>query len=363
MHEGQRTWATREGPRAIPSAAMTDASTQTAGSAAPSPASGRPALRLALVLVFLGAIVGASVLLVGGKPRPADDGFPDAPPPLALPSDAAADGPLAKAAAQLAAGRLDAANRGFVDVVAEDQDDVAGQVGLVLSRWRTTGPRSVERDLAQLTKEYPESALAALHLGMVQTLLDDGRVARATLRDAVELGQDAGDPTSLRMARLADDLLHPSTFRGPLPVLIAPDEVAPALRGQLRSMLTAVGERDRATVAKTAAVLTRSSDDFAVVAATAAAFDKDEPDVTVDRLDELAADSRLATPARDRARMLAALAMLWRGDDRADGCRALEASTEATVDAGTRRLAAPISAELCADGAKAGAKSDDAKQD
>ncbi|MCW2927738.1 MAG: hypothetical protein JWM86_1706 [Thermoleophilia bacterium] len=323
------------------------AATQHAPDDSPRDAGGRPVLRIVVALLVAGALLGGAIALVGPAPRSADESFPDSPPPLALPSDVDADAPVARAAAKLAAGQLDAANAGFVDVVADDQDDVVGQVGLVLTRWRSTGPRSVERDLQQLTREYPESAFAALHLGMVQTVLRDQREARATLRSAVELGRDAGDPTSLRMASLADDLLHPDGFRGALPVLVAADEVAPAVRPQLRALQDAVAAQDRSAVARAAARLEAGSDPMARIAAVAGSFDKDEPDATVDRLEELAGSPALEPAERDRARLLATLARLWRGDGRSDGCSRLAASTTAATDAATRRLATPIRGELC----------------
>ena len=112
-------------------------------------------LRVVLAVVIAVALVVLAAVLVGPQPKSADAGFPDRPPPLALPSDEPKDSLLARAAAQLAEGKLPAARLAFTDVVAGDQDGVAGQVGLVLSRWRSTGPESVERDLRQLTLEYP----------------------------------------------------------------------------------------------------------------------------------------------------------------------------------------------------------------
>lgn len=298
-------------------------------------------------LLAAAAIVAAAVVIVGPAPRPADEGLPEAPPPLALPADAAEGGPLARAAAQLAAGQLDAARAGFTDVVAEDRDGVPGQVGLVLSRWRTTGPRSVERDLTQLSREYPEDAFVALHLGLVRTVLEDERAARAALRDARELGHDAADETSLRMARLADDLLHPDAFRGPMPVLVAPIEVAAADRARLRGLLAAVAAGDRRRIGVLAPALAASDDGLSRVAAVAAGFDKADPAATVDRLDAIAGDPGAPLPARDRARMLAALGDAWGGGDRDDACTGLRRAARAPTDPGTRRLAGPISGELC----------------
>lgn len=305
-------------------------------------------VRVVCLLAMAVLLVGTAVWQVGPRPKPADSGFPKSPPPLALPSDTPDSSPLATAAAQLAAGDLDEARAGFVDVVAEDQDGVAGQVGLVLSRWRTTGPQSVERDLRQLTLEYPESALASFHLGLVQVVLGDERAARSTLRTALELGREAADPTSLRMARIADDLLHPEGFRGSMPVLVQVDEVPGSDRGRLGDLLRAVGDDDRTEAVRIGTTLQRSADAMTRVAAIAATFDKDEPDATVQRLEALAAAPATPAPAADRARMLATLAGLWGGElDRADGCRRLEASTRAGIDAGTVRLARPIHEELC----------------
>lgn len=302
---------------------------------------------LLAALAAAGVLVAVAVLMVGPAPRPADEGLPKAPPPLALPTGVADDSALARAATQLAAGELDEARAGFTDIVAEDRDGVAGQVGLVLSRWRTTGPRSVERDLSQLAREYPEDSFVALHLGLVRSVLGDDRAAREALRDARELGHDAADPTSLRMARVADDLLHPEAFRGPMPVLVAPAEVAEADRATLRLLLDAVAAGDRRGVAERAPKLASSDDAMSRVAAVTAGFDKTDPDATVDRLEAIAADAEVPAAARDRARMLAALGHAWGGGDRDEACTSLRRSTAAASDPGTRRLAAPISAELC----------------
>jgi hypothetical protein len=305
-----------------------------------------PVWRLAGLLLLAGLLVGLATWQVGPSPRDADEGLPATPPPLALPSDEPEDSALSRAAAELAAGRLDAARRRFVDVVADDREGEAGQVGLVLSRWKSTGPVSVERDLRQLAREYPDSAFVALHLALVQLLLDDPRSGRATLRDARELGLDAADPTSLRMARLADDLLHPDAFRGTMPVLVQPSEVPPAQRAGLRALLQAVADGDRHRAADVSARLSDDRDGLVALAVIAAAFDKDDPDATVTRLRAAGASARTAD-VRDRARFLATLAELWGGGARTPGCASL-AELARSAAPGTRRLAAPIHTELCA---------------
>lgn len=305
---------------------------------------------VALAAIVAVALVALAVVMTGPRPRPADDGLPTSPPPLAVPSDVSETSALAKAAALLAAGQLEAANDAFVDIVAQDQDGVPGQVGLVLSRWSATGPVSVERDLRQLAAEYPDDAFVALHLGLVQGLLGEQRAARVTLADARRLGRAAADPTSLRMAILADDVLHPKAFRGPMPVLVRPAEVRAADRPLLTKLLAAVNAGDRTSADALRARLRRSGDPLVGVAVAAAAFDKASPEETVDALDALAGDTPQVPEVRDRAGFLASLARLWGGADRTDGCVALERSTRPGVDAATRRLATPIHKELCAAG-------------
>jgi hypothetical protein len=297
---------------------------------------------------MLGAIVALAVWQVGPRPKSADAGFPATPPPLALPTATPAHAPLAGAAALLAAGHLDAARRAFVDVVAEDQGGIPGQVGLILSRWTSTGPISVERDLQQLAVENPDSAFVALHLGMVQTLVKDTQAARATLRSAIELGHAAGDGDSLRMATLAEDLLHPGSFGGPMPILVRPGEVAAGTRPLFERLLAANTRGDAAATARLAPQLLHASDAMARIAAIVATFDKDAPDVVVDRLGRVAVDRSEPQPARDRARMLASLAYLWGGSSRDVGCTRLAVSVGAGIDPATRRLAVPIHTELCA---------------
>jgi hypothetical protein len=306
------------------------------------------ALRLLVVLLLGIGIVALAAWIVGPRPKAADSGFPKAPPPLVLPSGTAKDSALGRAAALLAAGQLPGARAGFTDVVADAPDDVAGQVGLVLSRWKSTGPESVERDLNQLTLEYPDDALAFLHLGLVQELLGEQRAARATLRTTLDLGRAANDPTSRRMARLADDLLHPDAFQGVFPVLVQPSEVGSnADRASIRRLLDDVTADDHDAATTEATRLGRSTDAMARLAALAAQFDKDDPSATVDRMTALGARRDTPAQVRDRAAFLGALAALWGGGDRSSGCASLRASTSTQVDAATRRLATPIAAELC----------------
>ena len=325
---------------------MSDAaSVSESGTPRRAPASWWVVLTAAVVAV---AIVVGALLLVGPSPKPADSGLPKSPPPLALPDDVAETSPLARAAANLAADQLKQARAGFVDVVAEDPASEAGQVGLVLSRWRATGPRSVERDLRQLVAEYPESALVALHLGMVQSLLGEDRTARTQLRAARELGLDAADPTSLRMATLADDLMHPDAFRGVMPVLVQAREVREADRPSLAALTDAVGRGDVRAAARHAKQLSASPDPFARLAAAAATYDKADPRATVERMSQLETANMASASVRDRAVLLGALADLWSGGDRAPGCQRLARTIGPDADARTRRLAEPIHAELCA---------------
>lgn len=307
-----------------------------------------PMLRLAVPVVVAIGLVAVAWAMTGSRPLPADAGFPDDPPPLALPSDTPDTSTLAKAATALASGQLDTARAGFTDVVAQNRDDEAGQVGLILSRWRTTGPISVERDLRQLAKEYPESALVALHLGMVQALLEEPREANQSLQGAVELGRAAADPTSLRMAQIAEDLLNSDAFRGSMPVLVAPAEVPAADRATLRTLLAAVGAGDRTKATSIAKGIGRDDDAMLQIAAAAAAFDKSAPQPTLDRLATIARSSSTPAAAADRARMLGALARAWSGGSRSQSCVELRRAASDVADPATSRLAGPIAKELCA---------------
>lgn len=330
--------------RAVDGAAHREAS---ARRAVPGPG-GMSRLQVTLLVVPLAAVLlVAAWLMTGSSPRPVDAGVASSPPPLALPSDTDERSVVALAAARLAAGDLQAARAGFADAVAESPDDVAAQVGLVLTQWRGAGPLAVERDLTQLAREYPESPLVALHLGLVRTLLGENRAARAALADAVRLGRADGDATGLRMARLADDLLHHRAFRGYLPVLVSPAEVPPADRAALRALLRDVERDDRDAARRRAIGLARSHSAAAQVAAVAATFDKDEPQAAAERLAALAGDRSSTAAERSLARLHQALALLWSGEPRADGCRLLRlvATQPGTGRAGT--LARPIRDELC----------------
>jgi len=305
--------------------------------------------KIALVLLVVIGLIAAAWAITGPAPQDADDGFPKQPPPLVLPSDVTPTSAVGRAGAELAVGDLKGARERFVDIVAEAPDDEVAQVGLALSGWRTIGPVSVERDLTQLDREYPESALIAAHLGIVRVELGDRRGGRQALRDAMARGRAADDATGLRMARLADDLVHPGTFRGYVPVLVRPKEVPVPDRAQVRALLSAIAQDDRMGAAKLAAALGggASVDPMVRVAAAVATFDKDEPQVTVDRLDALVADPTLSDVASDRAEMHAALAQIWAGDAREAACTRLARSSRLGVDVATRSLATPIHRELC----------------
>src|SRR5690606_30782405 len=110
------------------------------------------------------------------------------------------------------------------------------------------------------------------------------------------------------------DLLHPEAFSGDLPVLVAPNEVPAADRAKLRALLGAVQRGDANQVRSRAEAMSGATG-MTGVAVVAASFDKDEPDVVVDRLEAIAEGSEPA-PVRDRARFMATLAELWGGGDR-----------------------------------------------
>ncbi|MCW2961677.1 MAG: hypothetical protein JWM90_2064 [Thermoleophilia bacterium] len=303
--------------------------------------------RLLLVVAAAAAIIAAAWWMTGPSPKSVDTGLPDAPPPLALPTEVDKDAPVSRAAALLATGKLSAARTSFIDIVAETPNDVPAQIGLILSGWKGAGPKSVERDMSQLASEYPDDAQVALHLGLVRSLLGENRAAREAYRDAIEFGQAAATPTSLRMSSLADDLLHPGGFQGYPPLLIQPREAAPAARAGLAKLVLATRADDRLAAREAATALADTSDAMSRVAAAVAIYDKDDPESSASRLEALADNTTLDPAARDRARLQLALATLWGGADREKGCDQLDALAATTVDPGTSRLATPIGRELC----------------
>jgi hypothetical protein len=251
-------------------------------------------------------------------------------------------------AAQLTAGDLKAARAGFIDIVASEQDNEAAQVGLQLSGWSRIGPRAVERDLTQLAREYPESALVALNVGVVRSLLGSEYevTARESLDDAVELGQRAADPTSLRMARLADDLRHPAGFRGYMPILVRPTDVPEASRKDLERLLGAVGRDDRGAARTLAESLEQSKDPYLAMAVIGAQFEKGDGARSAKAFEALAAatDDRAAI---SRANLHRGLALMWDGGRRSQGCESIGIAAGATSDRVTRSFAQPIYRELC----------------
>lgn len=313
----------------------------------PAPSTRRMPHPAALLAVAVVVAVGVAWWMTGAPPETVDSGLPSDPPPMALPAELDADSTVAVAAGRLAAGRLEDARERFIDEVAERPDDVVAQTGLILSRWRSTGPRSVERDLAQLAREYPEDAFVALHLGLVQTMLKDGDTAQVTLAGARDMARRDDTPTGLRFARLADDVMHSGSFRGYLPVLVRAIEVAPAHRATVTRLLAAVERDDRVEVARLARELDDSRDPMARVAGAAGGFTKDDPLATASRLEALADERGATEQSTARATLLAGLARAWSGRDRDGACELIEASTSAGADVATKRLAAPIAAELC----------------
>jgi hypothetical protein len=300
-----------------------------------------------VLMVLVVAAVGVAWWMTGPSPKGVNDGLPKQPPPLALPSDTPARSDLGQAAARLATGQLTSASKRFTTLVARDPNDVVAQTGLILSRWQSTGPRSVERDLNQLTKEYPEDAFPAAHLGFVQMMLGEERQARATLRAARGAAWQAGSTTDLRLARLADDMLHQAAFRGYLPVLVHADEVRPADQRDLTALLRAVERDDRIAAARLSRTLRASPDAMSRVAGVAGAFTKDDSDVTASDLRRMATASSGDATVRNRARLLAGLADMWGGGSRASGCRLIRSAATRTSDIATRRAALPIASELC----------------
>ena len=298
----------------------------------------------------IGALLAAVAIawwMTGDAPKDVNDGLPKDPPPLALPTGTGARTPLAQAAARLATGQLDEAGKRFTALVAADQDDVVAQTGLIMSRWRRTGPRSVERDLNQLAQEYPEEPFAAAHLGFVQMLIGDGSAARTSLRSARQLGWEVADPTGLRLARLADDMLHRGSFQGYLPVLVHADEVQQRDQRALAALLVAVERDDRRAAAKLSAQLAKSRDPMSRLAAAAGAFDKDNTGAAASDLREFTTGATVPATVRSRAQLLAGLADMWGGGSRADGCVLIRRAATRTSDVATRRAAVPIASELC----------------
>lgn len=300
-----------------------------------------------LAVVAAAALIAVAWWMTGAAPKPADDGLPSSPPPMAVPSGMPSSDPVAKAIASLGSGELSAARRSFVSLVASSPDDPVSQVGLILAGWRSVGPSSVERDLNQLAKEQPDNAYVALHLALVQVMIGETAASRATLRSTIDLGRSAADPTSLRMARLADDLLHPAAFRSYVPVLVQPDDVPAKDRAALVKLRKAIEREDRAAAAVQAKVLASSSDGMSRIAGIVGQYAKGEEQATITPLAALQADARQPQRVRDRALLHQALTQLWSGTDRDAGCALLTRATARGVEAATRRLAAPIAKELC----------------
>lgn len=305
------------------------------------------AWRLAAVACSAGVLLAVAWWMTGPAPTPVDAGLPKSPPPMTVPIGMAKDAPVASAIGELAKGSFVAATNAFTTLVAEAPDDPVAQTGLILAEWRSDGPIAVEHDLSQLAQEQPDSSYVALHLGLVRVLIDESDGAETAFNSAVALGRAEGDATGLRMARLADDLLHPDGFRSYVPVLVQPSDVPIADRPALRRLLHDVERDDRVGAARDAKVLAASRSGMAHVASIVGRYEKGKEADTQRALAAVAASAVEPAAVRSRATLHQGLAQLWSGSDSDAGCDLLVRASGSEADIGTRRLATSISAELC----------------
>ncbi|MBC7462024.1 MAG: hypothetical protein H7287_11730 [Thermoleophilia bacterium] len=307
---------------------------------------GGTAWRLLGAVVVAAALVAVAWWMTGSAPSPVDTGLPKSPPPMSLPVGTATNTPVAAAIQQLDDGKFVAATSAFTTLVANAPADPVAQTGLILSGWRSDGPIAVERDLAQLADEQPESAYVALHLGLVRILIGENDDAELSFRAAVQAGRAAGDPTSLRMARLGDDLLHPDGFRSYVPVLVQAGDVPAADRPALGRLLTDIERDDRGGAAKESQLLAKSASPMSRIAALVGLYEKGKEAELQAQLAPYAGASQ--PPAvRSRAQLHQGLAQLWSGSDRDRGCRLLAQAMGPTADDSSRQLATSISKRLC----------------
>jgi hypothetical protein len=304
-------------------------------------------LRVLGAVVAAAALIGVSWLITGPAPTPVDSGLPKSPPPMTVPAGTPGNSELAAGIADLAANRFSAATKTFTSLVAASPDDDIAQTGLILSGWRSDGPDSVEHDLTQLADEHPDDAYVALHLGLVRVLVGSNSAAEASFAAAVKAGRAAGDPTSLRMARLGDDLLHPDGFRSYVPVLVQGIDVPAADRAALGRLLLDIQNDDRVAAAKESKLLSASTSGMSRIASIVGLYEKGGEAQTASKLALIAADTAQPAAVRSRAILHEGLAQLWSGADRDAGCGLLAAAAGATADAATRSLSVALRAKLC----------------
>ncbi|MCW2949797.1 MAG: hypothetical protein JWN41_810 [Thermoleophilia bacterium] len=305
------------------------------------------AWRFAAVFAITAASIGLAWWITGPAPVAADAGLSATPPPMTVPVGVATDQPLARAIRALTAKRFKTAEAAFTTLVAESPDDAVAQTGLILSGWRSHGPSAVEHDLAQLAREQPDSAHVALQLGLVRVVTGDTAGAEASFHRAVLAGRAAADSTSLRMARLADDLLHPQGFRSYVPVLVQPVDVPVAERATLRRLLVDIQREDRTAAAREARRLATSRSGMARLASIVGRYEKGDENKIAGELDALSRSSAQPAAARSRALLHEGLVRLWSGADRDAGCDVIGRAASPTSDSNTRTLASSIFAELC----------------
>jgi len=283
--------------------------------------------------------------MTGPAPRPADAGAADRPPPLLVTEET--DPEVRRAATALATGSLVDARTRFTRIVAEHPDQVDAQVGLVLSGWTALGPSAVERDLAQLVREYPDHPLPSFELGLVQAARGDARASRPAIGSALDLGRGAGDAEGLAIARLADDLLHEDQFRGYPPVLVAEGDVPAGDRIAIRRLRASLAIDDRGAAAEQAALLAGSASPVSRIAGIVAAYDKSAAEASATRATDLAGALPRSTAAeeRDAVQLHAGLLLAWSGETER-GCRLVQAVADGVTPSRWRRLASPISAQL-----------------
>ena len=256
--------------------------------------------------------------MTGPAPRPAPAAqFPD-PPPYVVRDDVARSSLERRAAAALTRGDVGTAAVLFDRQATDDPGNVRPAVGLVLARWKRDGATRSIAALDRIGTENPREPWVTLERGLARVVVS-APDATTVLKSALRAARNRSG--QFDVARIADDVLHPTVAPGYPPMLVrAVDSSRPAEHQLIVSMDVAVlaGDRLRASQLAEQARTSQSQPTTALlVAREVAAFTKDRPLQTLAALANIR-DSAPAGPDRAMASLHHAMVEIWvRGPERA----------------------------------------------
>ncbi len=266
-------------------------------------------VRSLLWVVVLGSCCAVAWLMTGPAPKPAPTTAQVDAPPFVIRDGTGSDALERRAAAALAQGSWAQAASLFERAASERPADPMPAVGLVIARWHRIGAASAIRSLDHIGSQHPEDAWVMLERGLarVMTSAPDATTVLERARTTAMLS-----PSTLDIARRADDVLHPGIAAGYPPLLVRESDGETAdQRRQIRNIVSAVRVDDRHAAARYAAVVPRNEVSTAVaVAAALGRFSKDRPLTTTSEL-AVIRDRAATGPDRAMAALHHAIVVIW----------------------------------------------------